>query len=92
MTRAATSLRNALYFSVVFIETIGNSALHCRWYHDLIMIIALTVVVARDAILESAVAAFRQRVLVRQHERRLRSRWLAAVSWCLRTRVWHCDV
>ena len=50
------------------------------------MIIALAVAVARDAILESAVVAFRQRVLVRQHERRLRSRWRAAVSWRLRER------
>jgi len=48
--------------------------------------IALAVAVAREAILESAVAAFRQRLLVRQHERRLRSRWRAAVRWRLRER------
>ena len=50
------------------------------------MIIALGVVVARDAILESAVAGFRQRIHVRQYERRLRTRWRAAISWRLRER------
>ena len=58
----------------------------CFYIAGGVLNISLAVLVARDAMLESAVAAFRQRILVRQHERRLRSRWRAAVRWRLRER------
>src|SRR5260221_371201 len=42
--------------------------------------------IARDVILESTVIEFQQRFRAQQHERRLRSRWRAAVVWRLRER------
>jgi hypothetical protein len=50
------------------------------------MNIALAVSIARDVILESTVIEFQQRLRVQQHERRLRTRWRAAVRWRLRER------
>jgi len=50
------------------------------------MNIALAVTIARDVILESTVIEFQQRFRAQQHERRIRSRWRAAVIWRLRER------
>lgn len=48
------------------------------------MNLALAWSLARDAILESAVVELKRRLKLRQRERRLRSRWRAAVRWRLR--------
>jgi potassium channel subfamily K len=48
------------------------------------MNMALALGLARDAILESSVVELQHRLKIRQRERRLRSRWRAAVRWRLR--------
>lgn len=58
------------------------------------MIIGLGVIIARDVVLESAVIEFQRRLATQRHERRLRSRWRAAVRWRLREQglpVWIHD-
>ncbi|KAF9529080.1 hypothetical protein CPB83DRAFT_853192 [Crepidotus variabilis] len=85
---------DALYFSVVSIETIGfgdiplqtNKAriFTCFYIGGGLLNIALAVAMARDALLEAAVINFRARRRMHERERRLRSRWRAAVRWRLR--------
>ncbi|KDR68339.1 hypothetical protein GALMADRAFT_256966 [Galerina marginata CBS 339.88] len=90
---------DALYLSVVSIETIGFGDLHpgstgtriftCLYIAGGILNLALAVALTRDALLESAAINFRARlkaVEARQRERHIRSRWRAAVRWRLRAK------
>ena len=56
----------------------------CFYIAGGILNLALALGLARDAILESSVLELQHRLKVRQRERRLRSRWRAAVRWRLR--------
>jgi len=56
----------------------------CFYIAGGILNLALALGLARDAILESSVVELQHRLKVRQRERRLRSRWRAAVRWRLR--------
>ncbi|PPQ88573.1 hypothetical protein CVT25_009953 [Psilocybe cyanescens] len=88
---------DALYLSVVSIETVGFGDLHpsstgtriftCFYIAGGILNLALAVALSREALLESAAVGFRARlkaVETRQRERHIRSRWRAAVRWRLR--------
>ncbi|KAH9477477.1 Outward-rectifier potassium channel TOK1 [Psilocybe cubensis] len=88
---------DALYFSVVSIETVGFGDLHplttgtriftCFYIAGGILNLALAVALSREALLESAAVGFRTRLRAaetRQRERHIRSRWRAAVRWRLR--------
>ncbi|KAF8871171.1 hypothetical protein CPB84DRAFT_1716808 [Gymnopilus junonius] len=99
---------DALYLSVVSIETIGFGDLHptsagsriftCFYVAGGILNLALAVALSRDALLEAAAVGFRARLgafKARQRERRIRSRWRAAVRWRLRENgypVWVDDL
>ncbi|KAF8156864.1 hypothetical protein B0H34DRAFT_475992 [Crassisporium funariophilum] len=98
---------DALYFTVVSIETIGFGDLHpvktgarifTSFYIALgILNLAVAVALSREALLEAAAVGFQARlkaVRVRQRDRRMRSRWRAAVKWRLRAKkhpLWVTD-
>ncbi|KAF5318422.1 hypothetical protein D9619_010924 [Psilocybe cf. subviscida] len=92
-----TTFIDALYLSVVSIETIGFGDINprtiatrivvCAYIAGGILNLALAVALAREALLEAAAASFQARLHAarnRQRERHIRSRWRAAVRWRLR--------
>jgi hypothetical protein len=78
----------SLTFSSGFGDIYPNSSrakvFSCFYIAGGILNLALALGLARDAILESSVVELQYRLKVRQRERRLRSRWRAAVRWRLR--------
>ncbi|KAF4616570.1 hypothetical protein D9613_008731 [Agrocybe pediades] len=90
---------DALYLSVVSIETIGFGDLHppsagarvfmCFYICGGILNLALAVALSRDALLESAAIGFRARLRaaeIRQREKHIRDNWRAAVRWRVRAK------
>ena len=113
------SFIDALYFSVVSIETVGmyqpvyielfslplgfgdiplkttaSRVFTCCYIAGGILNLALAVALAREALIEAAALNFRDRlkaVRQRQREKRIRTRWRAAIRWRLQSKglpVW----
>ncbi|KAF9486281.1 voltage-gated potassium channel [Pholiota conissans] len=96
------SFLDALYLSIVSIETIGFGDLHpdstgtrilaCIYISGGILNLALLVALSREALLEGAAATVQQRMAkARTHarERNIRTRWRAAIHWRLRAKGLH---
>lgn len=101
------SFIDALYLTVVSIETIGFGDIHpntpisyvivCTYVTFGIINLALAVALSRDAIMEAVSVNLQARmraIRVRDRERRINLRWRKAVKWRLRARrlpVWVAD-
>jgi len=87
------SFIDAIYFSIVSIETIGFGDIHpvsggtrtftCCFIAGGILNLALAVALLREVVLEGVALGFQARVKairIHQHERRIRTRWRTAVK------------